>query len=101
LDEADLAIAVARTKWRKLTAWGVKFEGDPVVPTEVALCIAFLRQCRATTKPKVDSYRLKHVAERWAGRYVSNGALIAAATYLGLKMSRPYGPNVRIAAAVP
>jgi|GEM_PF-3152854 len=29
------------------------------------------------------SYQLKHVAERWAGDYVSNGALILAAIHCG------------------
>ncbi len=34
------------------------------------------------------SYGLKHRAERWAGRYISNGAMIAAAFMLGWKVKR-------------
>ena len=33
---------------------------------------------------KHSSYGCKHFAENWAGRYVSNGALIAAAAGLGI-----------------
>jgi hypothetical protein len=38
---------------------------------------------RLTVNRDFDSYRLKHAAEHWAGGYVSNGALIAAALHLG------------------
>jgi hypothetical protein len=77
-------------------------DNDKIIrPDEVATCIAFLRQCQPTTKPKLSSYRLKHAAERWGNRYVTNGALIAAASYLNLKIVRvPNGPNVRIAVDV-
>jgi len=34
------------------------------------------------------SYGLKHRIEEWAGRYISNGAAIAAALMLGWKMKR-------------
>jgi hypothetical protein len=34
------------------------------------------------------SYGLKHVVEKWAGSYVSNGMLIAAALHLGLPIAR-------------
>jgi len=45
------------------------------------LCLAPKR--RAVNRD-FDSYGLKHGAEDWAGGYVSNGALIAGALYLGL-----------------
>ena len=43
--------------------------------------------------PTLDSYRMKHVAERAIGEYVTNGDLIAAALMAGYPMSRPHGPN--------
>jgi hypothetical protein len=47
--------------------------------------------------PTQSSYRLKHIAERALGRYVSNGELIAAALMAGYPISRPDGPNVNVA----
>lgn len=44
-----------------------------------------------------SSYHLKHCAERWAGRYVSNGALMAAAIALGIEFKHcedPASPNL-------
>jgi hypothetical protein len=43
--------------------------------------------------PTMGSYRMKHVAERAIGEYVTNGDLIAAALMAGYPMSRPHGPN--------
>ncbi|MGC2836156.1 MAG: hypothetical protein WA238_18915 [Methylocella sp.] len=44
------------------------------------------------------SYGLKHRAEEWAGRYISNGAMIAAAIMLGWKVKRDaiYGLNATV-----
>jgi hypothetical protein len=44
------------------------------------------------------SYGLKHCAENWAGHYISNGAMIAAALMLGWKVKRAWndGPNATI-----
>jgi hypothetical protein len=56
------------------------------VEEEVALCMAWLEQFatpRKTVNPRMGSYGLKHVVERWAGNYVSNGAFILAAHRLG------------------
>lgn len=36
----------------------------------------------------MNSYALKHRAERWAGRYIANGMLIAAAVHMGVPWSR-------------
>lgn len=48
------------------------------------------------------SYALKHQAERLAGGYVSNGALICAALMCGLRVQpQPPGPNARIALKAP
>jgi hypothetical protein len=45
-----------------------------------------------------SSYSLKHEAERCAGRYISNGMLIAAAVALGFRVARKRGggPNVHL-----
>jgi hypothetical protein len=100
--EADHAIAVAKAQWPTLTPWGVDMPyDDNIKPDEVTICLAFLRQCQPTKTPKTSSYRLKHAAERWGNRYVTNGAMIAAASYLNIKMARVAdGPNVRIAVDV-
>lgn len=47
--------------------------------------VRWLSQIPRTTHPNrsFGSYFAKHAAERWAGAYVSNGALIAAALYIG------------------
>jgi hypothetical protein len=48
-----------------------------------------------TTSP--SSYETKHVAERWAGQYISNGMLIVAAIAMGLAIMNPKGsPNAHI-----
>jgi|GEM_PF-2227159 len=36
--------------------------------------------------PTISSYSLKHSAERWSGRYISNGAMIFALARLGFPM---------------
>ena len=44
-----------------------------------------------------SSYGLKHKVESWAGLYVTNGSLIAAAIHLGFRVSgKPGRPNVHI-----
>jgi hypothetical protein len=59
-------------------------------PEEVAICRDFLDRCDRTKTARVDSYGLKHIIERWAGDYVSNGACLQAAVDLGL-LIKPYG----------
>lgn len=45
------------------------------------------------------SYGCKHFAEKWAGQYVCNGALIAAAAGLGIKqrIDSAFSPNTLLA----
>jgi hypothetical protein len=61
----------------------------------------FLSGCllRKTVNRKMGgSYGLKHKAERWAGDYISNGALIAAAIHLGIRFEQDNdSPNVHLA----
>ncbi len=64
----------------------------------------FMQACRflaevapiATFNSRRTSYGLKHVCERWAGRYISNGMLIAAAIHSGFKWRKVNwdSPNV-------
>lgn len=102
LAEAREAVAVAVARYPFLTADGVnnpeplrhKLDYD-LAFMQVATAIAFLRRCTPTVRTKLSSYGLKHDAERWGATqpglspYVSNGALIAAAVYLGFP-TRPY-----------
>jgi hypothetical protein len=64
---------------------------------EFSLCCEWLSQCRQTTRVverSPDSRGLKHIIERWAGIYISQGAVIAAAFFLGIPCratdTRPY-----------
>lgn len=52
-----------------------------------------------TKTPIRNSYNLKHYAENWAGFYVSNAALIAAAAGLGVnqKLQDQTSPNTLVA----
>ena len=55
------------------------------------------RRPRKTVNPKASSYGIKHIAENSEGRYISNGALIAAALAIGLTVAQIFGtPNARI-----
>lgn len=62
----------------------------PIDQEEVALAKIFLSKLEKTTSVNRrcrGSYGLKHDAERYAGNYISNGALIAAAVELGFRVS--------------
>jgi hypothetical protein len=61
---------------------------------EFARAVAYLSQFgrRKTINMKSGSYGLKHGAERFAGGYVANGMLIAAALALGFS-ARPTHPD--------
>ncbi|NWF88251.1 MAG: hypothetical protein HXY50_02185 [Ignavibacteriaceae bacterium] len=38
-----------------------------------------------------NSYFLKHLVEKWSGKYISNGAFIAAVRFLGISSRPIYG----------
>ena len=67
-------------------------------PMQFARAIEWLRKFKPRkTVSKESSYALKHWAEREQGDYVSNGALIAAALFLGLPVRHNFGtPNANI-----
>ncbi|QDT02218.1 hypothetical protein K227x_05900 [Rubripirellula lacrimiformis] len=55
----------------------------PPTELEIAMAMDWLTsRAEPSRSPKVDSYLLKHLAENWAGFYISDGAMIAAASRL-------------------
>lgn len=107
LSEAELAIVEVKAAIPQLGVFGMNLhEERDFAVEEVATAIAFLRQCRKLKRPNHGSYYLKHVAERWGcdngmQAYVTNGALIVAAVFLGfvVEWEGNYGLNVGIAIA--
>lgn len=74
--------------------------------TQVTLCIEWLKTFatpRKTVNDKIGSYGLKHVVERWAGIYISNGAFILAVYRMGYKIipNYPLSPNTRFRLSYP
>ena len=62
------------------------------------ICCEWLSKFEKIKTPQFSSYYLKHVVEKLAGEYVSNGALIAAAIHLDIPMkSGSDSPNINIA----
>lgn len=94
LASAAAAIAAAPMSLYR-SGWNSRFR-DPLDPTSVAAALAFLTDGpveRVPLRRGSSSYGLKHDAERWAGRYVSNGDLIGAAMYIGIPTSPAAGLN--------
>ena len=58
-----------------------------IAPDQVEICRKFLSQCEPTQRAGVGSYGLKHIIERAAGSYISNGSCIAAAIDLGFRVA--------------
>lgn len=74
--------------------------GRHIDPEHFELCVKWLELCqvRKTINPNIGSYGLKHRVERYFGRYVTNGAFIAAVIYLRIPYKRnEIGPNIRVA----
>lgn len=77
---------------------GRRFEiNAPPDPEQVRAASRWLCECAIhgmTKTPIIDSYRLKHAAEKWAREYIGNGAFILAADRCGfaLSVSRPIQP---------
>lgn len=89
-----------QAQYPDLTGFGFGGEGA-IDPEEVQTCIEWLLahdalNRRKTINTKINSYGWKHIVERAKNRYVSNGAFICAALYLGYRMkrSRLCSPNV-------
>lgn len=66
---------------------------------EFNTCIEFLKNYDGKSEKSICSYVLKHQIEKDSGIYISNGILIAATLYLGLKIKKnrdKSSPNVSI-----
>jgi hypothetical protein len=105
--EARRALMLAKAAMPDLMNYGIVMGGrrdENFDLEQITTSIAFfdLSLCIPTKIPNISSYALKHVAERWGrahGRspYVTNGALIVAAHYVGLSIKRlSASPNVAI-----
>lgn len=83
---------------------GYEYNGTPEemldedVLTQFDLCKRWLASVTLikSFNTRHTSYGYKHMVERWAGRYISNGAFIAAAIALKIpiRRSHPRSPNV-------
>ncbi len=70
----------------------------PVDFKSFKICCKWLLKFKQIKSPQLNSYYLKHVVERLAGEYVSNGSLIAAAIHLKIPLRLyPDWPNALIA----
>ncbi len=85
--------------YRRRNEKGNKFNLD-TQPAEdqVTRCVEWLQLFatpRKTVNYKIGSYGLKHVVERWAGTYITNGAFLLAAHRAGYKIipDEPLSPN--------
>lgn len=77
--------------------------GEHVAQFERAVAWLSCMPKRATAnRDNGNSYSLKHAAEQWAGEYIANGCLIAAALHLGFPVEPIAGtPNALIGVAGP
>ena len=74
----------------------VREAGDPPYPSEIEICRQWLQLFAQPTARcgRRSSYGLKHDVEKWAGKYVSNGAFITAAIAEGYRTRTwPGSPN--------
>jgi hypothetical protein len=99
LREAAAAVAIAQGMFPLINPRGIGPYDHPYEPNQhsfntdtgliqVGTAIEFLLE--VGLEPQTSSYAAKHAAERWGkandmSPYVSNGAMIAAALYLGLE----------------
>ena len=75
----------------------VSYEKDPIPEHEFFLCLEFLDNktlpIRYINKRLGSSYQIKHLVEKYVEeiyghKYISNGALIAALLYRGIKIRK-------------
>lgn len=107
-EEAEKAMEVVMSEWPDLTCWGFSHpRADGFAKARAELqsdgisyfirAVEWLRHIPRRKTVSLGSYWLKHQAERWAGDYISNGALIAAAIHLGFRVERIFEtPNALI-----
>lgn len=76
---------------------GTSAPADRVKEEEFYAALEYLRLNGKLIRKPTSSYDLKHIAEKAQKIYISNGALIAAAHYLGFSVRRIKGsPNATI-----
>lgn len=111
-DQSRVAIAEVIDRYPTLTGEGFRRLDHPdlldrisdmLSPARVRqfeIARAYIAQVGTTeraTSRSPSSYETKHVIERWAGEYVGNGMLIAAALSMGIAVHNPIGsPNVNL-----
>lgn len=72
---------------------------DPIAPEEIEVCRKWLSRATVSNPPRLNSFWVKHVIEHWAGRTISNGALIVAAYEAGFQIGKEVtdrGTNVTL-----
>ena len=94
----DHGVVSGILKVTKTWTWGEEPNED-----QVAICTAWLQEHakpRKRVNSRIGSYGLKHVVERAAGHYVTNGAFILAAYRLGYTVipDGPRSPNAHFRA---
>src|SRR5439155_1372906 len=76
--------------------YGVR-EKEMPLRTHVDECkqwlLKYAKKKRLAQGKCLNSYYLKHLAEKAIGHYITNGALIQAAIELGFRYSSIFGPN--------
>jgi hypothetical protein len=87
-----------RKRNAKSDLWSI---GEQPPESEVNLCVEWLEKYatpRKTPNPNTGSYGLKHIIEKWAGTYISNGAFILAAYRMGYRVipEEPLSPNALV-----
>jgi hypothetical protein len=93
------AIALATARFPGISANGLahpRTTRAPILVSEVETALKFLAMLTPTRAATYSSYFLKHCCENFGrrhglARYVSNGALICAAAFLGYTI-KPFGP---------
>ena len=83
-------------EWRKRNP---DYQRTAPEPEQIHLCKVWLQEFATVGKTyNAFSYGYKHVVERWAGKYVSNGAFIPAALECGfeIKPVDPLSPNANV-----
>ena len=65
---------------------------------EIVAAVKYMALCQESKNGEAYSYGMKHRAENWAGRYIANGSMIAAALMVGANIRResPRSPNAYI-----
>ena len=101
-DALERMLTAVQTEYPDLTRGGLNnapSEG-PLADAveEVVAAVKYMVLCAESSNKEIGSYGMKHRAERWAGRYIANGSMIAAALMAGAEIRRqsPDSPNAHI-----